>query len=339
MSDSIDALVNLSARLGADPLLVQGGGGNTSIKRDGQLWVKASGAWLMHARERDIFARLPLEETRALVRRDGGETELARRHAQGGLRPSIETSLHALLPHAVVLHVHSVNTIAHAVRANAQALLSRKLEGLRWALVPYRRPGWPLTEAMMDVLASFDTPPDVLVLANHGLVVGAESCAEAERLLHDVEQRLALPARPAQVPAPDAIDAIAEHGWRAPTSSEVHAIATDAVTLTIARAGVLYPDHVVFLGAQAQELRPGERVGEALARARDIAPRYLIAPNLGVLVAPDISAGAEAMLECLSLVGRRLDASDAICYLHDDQIMALVHWEAEAYRRARAVGA
>ncbi len=39
----------LSARLGQDPLRVQGAGGNTSIKSDGVMWIKASGTELADA--------------------------------------------------------------------------------------------------------------------------------------------------------------------------------------------------------------------------------------------------------------------------------------------------
>ena len=50
----LQALRILSASVGADPLLVQGAGGNTSLKQAGLLWIKASGTWLMNA------ARTPL---------------------------------------------------------------------------------------------------------------------------------------------------------------------------------------------------------------------------------------------------------------------------------------
>lgn len=36
----------LAASLGRDPLVVQGPGGNISLKRDGVMWVKASGTWM-----------------------------------------------------------------------------------------------------------------------------------------------------------------------------------------------------------------------------------------------------------------------------------------------------
>ena len=56
-------LLGLAARLGRDPLVVQGPGGNISLKRDGVMWVKASGTWMMEAtspREKRTFEYLDL---------------------------------------------------------------------------------------------------------------------------------------------------------------------------------------------------------------------------------------------------------------------------------------
>ena len=52
------------------------------------------------------------------------------------LRPSIETTVHALMPQRVVVHVHCVNTIAWAIRSDAEARqrvadLGEVLAGLR----------------------------------------------------------------------------------------------------------------------------------------------------------------------------------------------------------------
>ncbi len=43
---ALSTLVDLSRAFGSDPELVLGGGGNTSVKLDGHLLVKASGASL-----------------------------------------------------------------------------------------------------------------------------------------------------------------------------------------------------------------------------------------------------------------------------------------------------
>src|SRR6185437_11806138 len=53
----VNGLRRLSARLGRDPRLVQASNGNTSVKRDGTLWIKASGRWLANAMREDSIGR------------------------------------------------------------------------------------------------------------------------------------------------------------------------------------------------------------------------------------------------------------------------------------------
>ena len=67
---AIAGLRRLSARIGRDPLLVQASSGNTSVKADGVLWIKASGKWLAHATREESLVPLDLAEVRACVRRN-----------------------------------------------------------------------------------------------------------------------------------------------------------------------------------------------------------------------------------------------------------------------------
>src|ERR1700758_3862339 len=130
-------LRELSARIVGDPLLTQASTGNTSIKLDDVLWIKASGRCLADAKREDILVPLDL---RAVKRCMNLRVDPAEVYACA----SIETAMHAVLPHPVVLHVHSVNTIAWAVRADARLRLQRQLDGLRWQWVPYVPSGLPL---------------------------------------------------------------------------------------------------------------------------------------------------------------------------------------------------
>ena len=66
-TSELNSLVQVSARVGGNPLLVQAATGNTSIKLDGVLWIKASGKWLAHALKEEIFLPLNLAETRRLL--------------------------------------------------------------------------------------------------------------------------------------------------------------------------------------------------------------------------------------------------------------------------------
>ena len=160
------ALQNLSARLGADPLLVQAAGGNTSLKQDGVMWIKASGTWLKEALNKDIFVPVDLIALRSALSGQSPDCETCEAFVRtdlnaSGLRPSIETTVHALMAQKVVLHVHCVNTIAHAIRADAEEVLAEKLKGETWKFIPYAKPGLDLAAAIKARLAP---ETDVLVL-------------------------------------------------------------------------------------------------------------------------------------------------------------------------------
>ena len=58
---ALTELAAFSTRIGRDPEQVQAAGGNTSLKQDGLLWVKASGLWLADAMERALFVPVRLD--------------------------------------------------------------------------------------------------------------------------------------------------------------------------------------------------------------------------------------------------------------------------------------
>ena len=51
---------DISFKLGSNSHLVQAAGGNTSIKSDGRMLIKASGTWLINSLDKDIFVEVDL---------------------------------------------------------------------------------------------------------------------------------------------------------------------------------------------------------------------------------------------------------------------------------------
>ena len=337
MMREMSALKALSARVGADPLLVQAAGGNTSLKRDGVMWIKASGTWLQHAQTRDIFVPVALDPLLAALERDDPACETCTDFVRNdlnslGLRPSIETTVHASFAHKVVVHVHCIATISLAVREDGEDILERMLRGFHWAFVPYRRPGLPLAKEIRQRLRP-DT--NVLVLGNHGLVVAGETVAEAEELLDQVVRALRRPARPMRAgPEPGLAPAI----LYAPSPDPgVHSLALDPVSLAQARKGTLYPDHIVFLGAGIAVTEPGETPEQAARRIGLTGrpePKLIVVPNEGVLLPQDATPAIHAMARCLADVAVRLEAHDPVRILTREDELALVNWDAEKYRQS-----
>ena len=342
------ALVALSARVGADPLLVQGPGGNTSLKQDGVMWVKASGAALADAARRDIFVPLDVAALRAALANDDPacETSLAfvpARLNASGLRPSIEATMHALLPQRIVVHVHCVATIAAAIRAEPLPFLQEHLAGLDWIFVPYRRPGLPLTQAIRERL---QPETRVLVLGNHGLVVAGDSVGDCAALLTDVQARLeraardgaAQPALPASIAPLDtaALSGLARGTDYAPADDPaVHALALRPNRLAQAASGSLYPDHVIFLGPSVEVLKPGETLARKLALARPGPQRLVLVPDRGALMPRAASRTARAMARCLADVLARAAPGMEPNTLSTEDEAALLNWDAEKYRQSR----
>ncbi|EIG62227.1 class II aldolase/adducin family protein [Bradyrhizobium sp. WSM1253] len=331
---ALSELRRMSARVGKNILLVQGAGGNSSVKEGDVLWVKASGTWLADAEDKDIFVPVALSDARTALARGDDRVPLAP-NTITQLRGSIETALHALMPHPVVLHVHSVNTIAWAVRTDAHQEFEHRLRGLSWLRLGYFHPGLPLAQAVSEAIAHVHV--NVLILGNHGLVVGAETCAGAEALVMEVEARLALPPRSAASGDQNALCiTCAGTDYRLPKDPICHGIATDRYCRVIATSGSLYPDHVVFLGPGLPILEQGESLQNMSLRAEAAGqspPVALLVPGLGSLIRTDASAGAEALLSCLALVTSRLPLDAEIVYLSSESEHDLLNWDAERYRQ------
>lgn len=334
-----EALLDLSARVGSDPLLVQGAGGNTSIKEGGALWIKASGLWLAHARQRDVMVPVALDPLLDALERHDPATEKAQDFVIAernplGLRPSIETTVHALMPQRVVVHVHCVETIATAVQTNGAAIAAERLAGYGHVFVPYARPGLPLARAIAERVQDNTA---VLVLGNHGLVVAADSVTDAAMLLTDITRRLTVQGRPTPTADLAALSRLAvDSGYRLPEDAGLHAVAADLDSCRLAAGGSLYPDHVIFLGKGVVVAAPGETalsIEEKRRAAGESLPPLLLFPGKGVLVQKVMSAGAFAMARCLADVTARIPADARLRYLSEAENAELLGWDAEKYRQ------
>ncbi|MCX6022264.1 MAG: bifunctional rhamnulose-1-phosphate aldolase/short-chain dehydrogenase, partial [Chloroflexi bacterium] len=187
--DPLGLLVYRSNLLGADPAVVNRGGGNTSVKRTVRdfrgaevevLTVKASGYDL-----RTIgpggFCDVRLSDVAPLRQRAAMTDEEMVAYLVHCLldpaapRPSIETLLHAFLPATHVDHTHAeaVNALSTAERGET---VTRELFGADAIWVPYQRPGFALSRL---VGAAVEAAPDAkwLVLEHHGLVTWGDTAA------------------------------------------------------------------------------------------------------------------------------------------------------------------
>ena len=309
-------LRTLSARVGQDPLLPQANSGNTSMKLDGVLWIKASGKQLSDALHENIFLPLDLAEVRECVRQSCDPAGAVIGANRALLRPSVETAMHATLPHRVVIHLHSVNTIAYAVRRDAPDVLQPLLSGLAWHWIPYASSGLALARRIEHSLQH--APADVFILGNHGVIVCAEHARGAEALLADVESRLAaVPRRAPEFDEAFLRNLASGSAWRLPDQRRPHALATDPASREILSGGALYGSQVVVFGHYNPwaSFYSGLYSQAVLDLHADTSRRFVIVRDKGILIRDTLSATElETLLGLLEVV-QRVHPSAPIRYL------------------------
>jgi rhamnose utilization protein RhaD (predicted bifunctional aldolase and dehydrogenase)/NAD(P)-dependent dehydrogenase (short-subunit alcohol dehydrogenase family) len=191
------ALRTYSARLlGRDPSLVLHGGGNTSVKTTARdifgdlvevLCVKGSG-WDLASIEppgHPAVRLAPLRRLRtleALSDEDMVSVQRANLLDSNAPNPSVETLLHAFLPHKFIDHTHSTAVLALADQPKAEAIVA-EVYGPRVGVVPYVMPGFALAKLAAEVQEA-NPQAEGLVLLKHGVFAFGETAREAyERMI------------------------------------------------------------------------------------------------------------------------------------------------------------
>ena len=271
--------------LGRDPKLVLHGGGNTSVKTRmpdllGEevdvLCVKGSG-WDMGTIEPAGLPAVRLAQLQKLRALDALSDEDMVRVQRANLldpmapNPSVETLLHAFVPHKFVDHTHSTAVLSLIDQPNGAELCAEVYDG-RMAVVPYIMPGFGLAKKAAEV---YEAAPKVegLILHKHGIFTFGKDAHEAyERMIEMVtlaEDRLKrgrkavfataqLPQRVAAVAevapimrgAASLKDEKAEGAWRRlvlefRTGNAILNFVNGAEVKRYSQAGVITPDHTI----------------------------------------------------------------------------------------------
>jgi NAD(P)-dependent dehydrogenase (short-subunit alcohol dehydrogenase family)/rhamnose utilization protein RhaD (predicted bifunctional aldolase and dehydrogenase) len=211
-------LIRISNIVGKDPALVQGGGGNTSVKTaDGQyMYIKASGTALKDMNETQGWRRMRLDSVLAVIQDKSitklptqtREVEVVNRlllacddNVTSGARPSVEAHLHGLLDKCVI-HLHPSVVSAYLNAKEGKAKLEKLFKGEKaqplW--VPYVDPGFTLARKIGELVEGyrkqFKRMPRILFLDKHGLFVTAPTAGATLRLVRRVIERCGATVRP-----------------------------------------------------------------------------------------------------------------------------------------------
>ena len=200
-SKDVALRVYTSRLIGIDPKLVLHGGGNTSVKsitknalgeKINVLYVKGSG-WDLDTLEPPglpgvkLDTLIKLRNLNFLSDEDMVNEQRINLLDAASPNPSVETLLHAFLPHKFIDHSHADAILVIANQPNAKTLCE-KIYGETMGIVPYIMPGFDLAKAAAEV---YENNPEVkgLILVNHGLFTFGETAKESyDRHIDAVQQ-------------------------------------------------------------------------------------------------------------------------------------------------------
>jgi rhamnose utilization protein RhaD (predicted bifunctional aldolase and dehydrogenase) len=200
---SIESLAEISRYYGSNPDYVIAGGGNASFKDNEMLYIKGSGTALADAvpeafvrMDRKALARMwektyPAEST-AREKEVLADLMAAKRAGEEQKRPSVETSLHDLLPFDYVVHLHPAMVNGMTCSVQGESAMKEIFPEAIW--IPSTNPGYILSlkvkTALDEYKAKHGRPAALIFLQNHGVFVGADNIEGIKELYGDIIGRL-----------------------------------------------------------------------------------------------------------------------------------------------------
>jgi rhamnose utilization protein RhaD (predicted bifunctional aldolase and dehydrogenase)/NAD(P)-dependent dehydrogenase (short-subunit alcohol dehydrogenase family) len=380
--------VYTSRLLGREDALVLHGGGNTSVKvrersvtgeEEDILYVKGSGSDLATIRE-EGFAPVRLAHLRRLATLETLSdpqmmNELATQVTRAGApTPSVETILHAILPHKFVDHTHADAVLAVTNTGKGEEHV-RAIYGSDVVVIPYVMPGFDLARVCARRFAQEAHAGTLgMVLMNHGVFSFGPTARESyERMIELVtraEEFLARRgARELETPAvePSSPSRLALADLRREVSScagfpvimatfaepRFLSFARRADARRLSQQGPATPDHVLrtrrlpMLGrdvtAFANAYREYFERNAPLARERktmlDPAPRVVLDPELGLCAIGRTASDAHIVRDLYSHtidVILRAAALGGYRALPEKDIFDVEYWDLEQAKLRKA---
>ena len=367
MSSILTDLIKVSRRYGGDPDWLLEGGGNTSMKDNGTLFVKASGFSLADIEEQG-FVKMSMKRLSGIWQKNypADETEreaevlkdmMASRLDGETARPSVEALLHSLIRGRYVVHTHPALVNGLTSGLEGERILSG-LFGERALWVPETYPGYILANDIRSRLeqraAEGKAYPHLLFLQNHGLFASADTADGIDELHADVEKvlRAELKREPVKEACPadeGEFKAAAAEIWGEGqnVSSAVNSDILDFAASDGAFEAVrlpFNPDQIVYAGpgpVRADSVKQLPEAVEAYRKQWKCEPRAVFLKGSGLFTAGATEKKASAALSLMfdSLkIAIYAESFGGIKPMRNELIVFIRDWEVERFRAGVSSG-
>ena len=95
--------------------------------------------------------------------------------------------MHAIINKKYVVHLHSISVLSFAVIKNGKKILEKKLKGIKWTWIKYKKPGFNLA---FEIKKKLLKNSNVYILQNHGIILTSDKISEINSLIKKIENKL-----------------------------------------------------------------------------------------------------------------------------------------------------
>ena len=346
---NLSPLIYFSRLYGANADLVTCGGGNTSMKEDGVMYVKGSGTALKdavtetfvgmnHNKLLDILNEPYPEEDNAREAKFLKDVTAAKLPGEESKRPSVEALLHALFPQKFVLHLHPslVNGLTCSLNGEKDC---KHLFGDSVVWVPECKPGYVLAKRMKDVFEASEKTVKTVLLQNHGVFFAADTVegldTQLNGMMNALRSQLKGPAPEVESNAEDPgfgekIKRVSGKAFARFNASPTALRFAESLDAAKPILKPFNPDQIVYCGPKVQFANCENCLSEIKANV-------IVMRGVGIYAIGDTEKSAN---NCMTLVK---DAMKVASYAADfggakpmaeELVNFIVGWEVENYRKS-----
>jgi len=363
----LDGLIEISRFYGMNEEYVIAGGGNTSFKNKGNLWIKASGISLAEIDDKD-FVCLSRDKLKLVSAKSYSQNSRIRESqvkedlnkailSSTSKRPSVETSLHEIIDFPYVVHTHP--TLVNALMCSKRAKrLSRKLFGKQVILVEYTDPGYVLFKKVESEIINyreiFNSEPAVIFLQNHGVFVSGNTLDEIKHIYADIEEKLqSLIEQPLPInKSHPSLEYAKKYSRNIATQLELDPNQILFRTSTLIKHFVLdennfkkvdkpfTPDDIVYCKSDylfvSEDIIELKKKAEAFQKQKGFFPKIIAIKGKGLLAIDDNEKSASTVMDVFENMMKVSCLSENFGgpqFMTPEQIDFIDNWEVENYRR------
>jgi len=359
-------LVKISRFYGKESGFLLAGGGNTSFKDKRYLYVKASGFSLASIRE-DGFVKLDRNALNRIWEKEyPADVDLREKQALKDLmdsrvggreikRPSVESLLHAVLPQKYVIHTHP--TIVNGLTCSKNGCqMAKQLFNTRCMWISSVNPGYILAKAIKTQLTEhekkYNLIPDIILIENHGMFVGAETTREIKAIHNFVigtlkKQIVREPDFSSTWISKAEMEKVYSHlkNYSAfkdvyitfENNSEISAAVKDSTSFEKVHSSYT-PDHIVYAGPEMlfiEDLKSIEQDIDQYRERNDCYPKVIAVKMTGVFALGDEENSSHItmlfFLDALK-IAVYTESFGGHKFMDKEQIDFIKNWEVEKFR-------